>query len=121
MVELLYYRSKTSYPSSLAYQAKTWKFGDVSRKLSGSDLNFILANFQSRKVLKHLPTSITKSISKFMCAFGLNLSRKICYVEIFYLILFRDSPKNPRLRPGAPKESSHPGDYEFGLDEADLL
>ena len=89
MVNILYYRSKPSYPISLAYQAKTWKFGDVSRKLSGSDLNYILANLRSRKVLKHLPTTITEGISMFVCAFSLHLSRKIWFVEISFLNLIQ--------------------------------
>ena len=27
---------------------------------------------------------------------------------------------SPRLRPGAPEDSSNPDDYEFGLDESDI-
>ena len=34
------------------------KYGDVFKKFSGSDLNFILANIPSRKVLKRLSTII---------------------------------------------------------------
>ena len=89
MVNILCYRSRASYPISLAYQAKTWKFGDVSRKLSGSDMNYILANLQSRKVLKHLPMTITEGISMFVCVFSLHLSRKIWFVEISFLNLIQ--------------------------------
>mgnify|MGYP001801279222 CR=1 FL=1 len=84
---------------------KALKYGDVFKKFSGSDLNFILANIPSRKVLKrlstiingrltisakeivhimecgqscqHLLTTITKGITKYVCAFIPHLSRKI--------------------------------------------
>ena len=54
---------KTSYLSSLAYQARTWKFGNTSRKFSGQDLNYILRTIPSRKVMKRLAKTVNSRLT----------------------------------------------------------
>ena len=58
--------SKTNYLSSLAYQAKTWKFGDKSSKFFGSDLDCILANMPSHKVLRTINGRLTISAKEIV-------------------------------------------------------
>ena len=54
---------KISYLTALAYQARHWKLGGSTGKLSGSDLSVVISKIPSKSVIRKLAKTANKRLA----------------------------------------------------------